>query len=339
MPTRLVGIFDRLAKYSGLLRWLRWRSSSGVTILMYHKVLPRQAASRYPMRNLVVDTDSFDQQIAWLADHFDVLPVRQAMERLDGGRAESGRTERPLACVTFDDGYQDNFNHAAPILESHGLRGTFYVATDFVCGTAFWFDLAAAAWESDSANTLRQAVIAVPELREQLSGVSTLDAWLSILKRVRPELRDLALAGLSKSIVSDREIYGAMTSDQICKLSRRGHEIGAHSVTHAILTQLDDAALRIELDQSRSTLFEWTGVRIDGVCYPNGNYDDRVVAAARTAGYRYGCAVTRGVATGQDERLALPRRAILSRDRSMAMLHFEAEVVGWHDRLRDWHKS
>lgn len=336
---RLVSSIDRLAKYSGILRRMRRRNAAGVTILMYHKILPRHSASRYPLRNLVVDTDTFDGQMAWLADHFEVLPVQDAMARLEVGRAESGRTKRPVACVTFDDGYRDNFDHAAPILESHGLRGTFFVATDFVCGTAFWFDLASMAWGNDSANALRQAIRAVPELGERFSGVSTLDAWLSALKRIPPESRAAVLAGIGSSTVGDSEIYGAMTSEQVCQLSRRGHEIGAHSVTHRILTQLDDATLRMELEQSRSTLSGWTGTRIEGVCFPNGNYDDRVVAAARTAGYLYGCAVTRGVATDRVDRLALPRRAIFSSERRATALDFEAEVVGWHDFLRNWRGS
>jgi peptidoglycan/xylan/chitin deacetylase (PgdA/CDA1 family) len=335
----LIGAIDRLAKYSGVLRRMRRANAKGVTILMYHKILPRHLALRYPWQNLVVDTETFDRQMTWLGRHFDVMPVCDAMDLLDRGALQSGRTKRPLACVTFDDGYRDNFDHAAPILESHGLRATFFVATDFVCGVAFWFDLASIVWLEDSAEALRQAVSAAPEHCDRFAGVKTLDAWISALKRIPSESRDAVLAGSGRSDVGPAEIYGAMTSEQVRELSRRGHEIGAHSVTHRILTQLDDPTLRVELEQPRSTLFGWSGIQVEGVCFPNGDYDDRVIAAARTAGYRYGCAVTRGVAMQGEDRMALSRRAIFSSGRSATTLDFEAEVVGWHDLFRSWRRS
>ncbi len=333
---RLISAIDRLAKYAGALNGMRLKCAKGVTILMYHKVLPQHLALRYPLHNLVIDTQTFDRQMRWLANHFEVLPVSHALERLNKDVTESSRTKRPFACVTFDDGYLDNFIYAAPILQSHKLRATFFVATDFVSGTPFWFDLASNAWQCDSAKALRQAAAAVPENRHRFGEIKTLDGWISTLKRIPSESREAVVARIDSFDKNADEIFGAMTSDQVGELSRRGHEIGAHSVTHRILTQLDDATLRMELEQSRSALSGWTCGQIEGVCFPNGNYDNRVVAAARTAGYRYGCTVTRGIATDRGDRLTLPRRAIFSSDRPATTLDFEAEVVGWHDLLRNW---
>jgi peptidoglycan/xylan/chitin deacetylase (PgdA/CDA1 family) len=332
---RLIGAIDQIAKYSGVLRRMRRANAKGVTILMYHKVLPRHLATRYPWRNLVVDAEVFDAQMRWLAGHFEVLPIRDAVMLTDGGLQRTGRTGRPLACVTFDDGYLDNYDHAAPILEALGLRATFFVATDFVCGTAFWFDRAALSWLADSRSALREATRAAPEQADKFVGVSNLDAWIGILKRMPTRARDAVLAAIDAPSNASVDIYGAMTPMQVRELAERGHEVGAHSVTHRMLTQLDDATLRVELEQPRTTLTEWTGVPIESVCYPNGDHDDRVIAAAKSAGYRYGCAVTRGIVAASSNPLALPRRAIFSSDRGNPKLEFEAEVVGWHDWLRN----
>jgi peptidoglycan/xylan/chitin deacetylase (PgdA/CDA1 family) len=69
----------------------------------------------------------FREICIWLAEHFDVVPLREqiaAVER-DGFLAAS-------ASITFDDGYRDNYEIAAPILAELGLPATFFVTTDFI---------------------------------------------------------------------------------------------------------------------------------------------------------------------------------------------------------------
>lgn len=325
-----VAVVDRIAKYSGVLSWMRRRCIRGVTILMYHKVLPRHLVPRYPLPNLVVEQSSFDSQMAWLAKHFEVLTVRDAMASAVGHAAR----RRPVACVTFDDGYRDNFDHAAPVLESHGLPGTFFITTGFAEGRPMWFDHAAHAWRCDPVAVVRQAVGAAPEYGGAFAGISVLGDWMSALKQIPTAARETILSAVDQPPPAADEVFGAMAPEQIRLLAQRGHEIGAHSVTHPILTTLDDASLRAELQQSRAAIAAWTGRPVDGFCYPNGNCDDRVAQAARDAGYRYACMVRRGMATESAERMQLPRRAIMSSSRRESPESFEAEVIGWHDLLR-----
>lgn len=68
-------------------------------------------------------------------------------------------------------------------------------------------------------------------------------------------------------------------------LERRGIEIGSHTVTHADLTQLTDAALADELRTSREALERGLGHPVQWLAYPYGRSDARVVDAAREAGY------------------------------------------------------
>jgi peptidoglycan/xylan/chitin deacetylase (PgdA/CDA1 family) len=306
-----------------------------VIILMYHKVLPPTLAERYPLRNLVVNDDVFSQQMGWLAKHCDVMTVRDAMALRDHGNYGLTARRRPLVCVTFDDGYRDNFAHAAPILEAHGLRGTFFVATGFVEGAYMWFDLAACAWCRDPSGTVRRAADAVHACRDILP-TSLLD-WLGALKCLPEGARSLALGTLGISKLEPEDVFSPMTPRELKKLSERGHEIASHSVSHAMLNQLDDGALDSELAFSKAKLCEWTGQAPVGICYPNGNYDNRVIQAALAAGYVFGCGVIRGSVGTTADRMALPRRAILWADQTGGnSSYFEAELSGWNDMLRRW---
>lgn len=294
---RVRSYVDRVAASTGLLRWCERRMRQGLTILMYHRVLPTDSCAAYPLQSLVISEGVFRRQMQWLAESCRVLPVREALRALKD--AES--FERPLVSVTFDDGYADNAELAAPILEANGLRGTFFVTSGFVeSGEPMWFDRAADAW-GRLGNEGRQALAGqlrgmTPAL-ESPDGEPDIRWWMEGLKRTEPARRmDLVRqAETSAEGEIDAELYCPMTREQLAALHERGHEIASHTVTHPILPQLDDNDLREELERSAAQLSEWTGSEVAGVCYPNGDFDPRVAEAAAAANYAYACTTRAGL--------------------------------------------
>lgn len=84
---------------------------------------------------LVCGIEEFERFCAFLGRTFEVLTLSEQLDRL--GRGDAGGT----LSITFDDGYLDNFEKAAPVLEQLGLPATFFVATGFI-GTdnVAWWD-------------------------------------------------------------------------------------------------------------------------------------------------------------------------------------------------------
>ena len=76
---------------------------------------------------LTVGVDMFERYCRFFQRHFRVISLRELVQRLEGGRP----VNRRLA-ITFDDGYRDNFEHAAPVLEHLGLPATFFVVTQWM---------------------------------------------------------------------------------------------------------------------------------------------------------------------------------------------------------------
>lgn len=70
---------------------------------------------------------AFQRQMEILAERFKVVRLCDLEKAM-----ASEPSETNLACVTFDDGYQDNYEVALPILERAGIKGTFFIATDFL---------------------------------------------------------------------------------------------------------------------------------------------------------------------------------------------------------------
>ena len=99
-----------------------------------------------------------------------------------------------------------------------------------------------------------------------------------------------------------------MSWDQLRELGDAGWEIGSHTRTHPHLTQIDDEALRAELEESKATVEQRMGRPCPTLAYPYGDYDERVVAAAGAAGYAAAC--TLPARLHSERPLAWPRVGI-----------------------------
>ena len=102
---------------AGLYRALAPR----ITVLLYHRV------SDDARDNLTTGVEQFHRQMALIRRHCQVLSLEEVL-----GAATIPRSRRPLVCVTFDDGYRDNHDHAVPILVRHQIPAAFFVSTGLV---------------------------------------------------------------------------------------------------------------------------------------------------------------------------------------------------------------
>jgi peptidoglycan/xylan/chitin deacetylase (PgdA/CDA1 family) len=98
--------------------------------------------------------------------------------------------------------------------------------------------------------------------------------------------------------------------DQVRALHEAGWEIGSHSVTHPRLTDLSDAALAVELADSRDRCARELGAPCRTLAYPYGAQDSRVRAAAREAGY----SAAAGVRPGPFDPFCWPRIGVYPQD-------------------------
>lgn len=79
---------------------------------------------------------------------------------------------------------------------------------------------------------------------------------------------------------------GYLTPPQLRELSSLGFEIGCHSMTHAYLSDLDDAGLRREIIDSKIQLEQLTGNPVEHFSCPGGRYDRHTIAMVQNEGYR-----------------------------------------------------
>ena len=103
-----------------------------------------------------------------------------------------------------------------------------------------------------------------------------------------------------------------MSWEQLGMLAEAGWEIGSHTCSHPRLTTLSDDQLVRELVESRALVAERLGRACAALAYPYGDHDERVVEAARSAGYDVAGTLPGRLAPTR--RLAWPRIGIYHGD-------------------------
>ncbi len=252
-----------LAAASGLTAPRR-RHRGRLVVVTFHRVLPRALRDRYPYPNLAVTPDELGWLLSTLAKDYTLGPLSELHAR----HASGEHPARPFMAVTFDDGQRDNFEHARPVLVRSGVRASFFVPVDAI-------DRAEPLWH----DRLGFAALAL--------GHADPLALASAAKRRSPAERDaLVRRTVERAGAPVPAWAGMMSWAEVRTLAREGHEIGSHSMSHALLPQCDERALRDEVGRSRSRIEGEIGAPVASFCYPNGDWDRRAADAVRAAGYR-----------------------------------------------------
>lgn len=284
------------------------RRHQRLSILIYHRVLP----GRDPLRPGEPDVAHFRWQMELLAGVFNVLPLSEAISRL-----ESGTLPARAAAITFDDGYADNFTLALPVLREFRLPATVFVTTGFLNGGRMFNDTVIESVRRLEGDTVDLGAIEIEDfngiwpLRDAAERRALVRHLLPIFKYADPEYRGRMAARLETLLDARLSNDLMMTDEQVIELHRVGIEIGAHTVTHPILRNVSAGQAREEMEESKRHLEALLDSPVSMFAYPNGrwgdDYDGFHVDLARAVGFRAAVSTDRGSAGPATDLYRLPR--------------------------------
>jgi peptidoglycan/xylan/chitin deacetylase (PgdA/CDA1 family) len=275
-----------------------------LSILIFHRVL----AQPDPLFPSEPDAEMFTEQMQWVREWFNVIPLAWAVELLYAG----GLPARALS-ITFDDGYADNAEVAAPILKRLGLSATFFVATGFLNGGCMFNDQIIEAIRKCQSDHLDLTLIGLGKFSLESADArrSSMMAVLNGIRHRKPEDRAAAVDAVVQAAGADAPPALMMSPAQVQRLSALGMDVGAHTVSHPILTRLDSAAARLEIVESKAQLDRLLGRSVTLFAYPNGvpqqDYAAEHVQMVRDAGFTAAVATAWGAASAHSDRFQLPR--------------------------------
>jgi peptidoglycan/xylan/chitin deacetylase (PgdA/CDA1 family) len=275
-----------------------------LSVLAYHRVL----AERDPLLAGEPSAAEFEHRMRWVKANFEVVLLGEAVRAL-----REGRLPPRSLCITFDDGYADNYRIALPILRRLGLRATFFVATGFLDGGCMFNDVVIEAVRRARSAELeladlglgRHALGSVEERARAIAGV------LARLKYFEPERRRRAALEIGRRADSRTPTDLMMSPDQVRALHAAGMELGAHTVNHPILAEIALSRARHEMQASRARLEQITGAPVRLFAYPNGSprrdYHAEHVGLARELGFDAAVSTAWGAARAGDDLYQIPR--------------------------------
>ncbi|VAW19070.1 Mlr8448 protein, partial [hydrothermal vent metagenome] len=303
--------------YSGAFKAMTPIARGRGAIFMLHRVLPDAHGTVPkafdPNGFLAVSPDFLDRAIARARTaRFDLVDLDEAARRLK--TASGGR----FACFTLDDGYRDNREHALEVFERHDCPFTVYVTSGF------------AGWKTDPWWILLERLIADTDAIAVRIGSRTEDySCATVEEKTRTfhaiseqfakasgPVFEAAMGGLYDRFQIER---GALAQELIMGWAELAEfarhplvTLGAHTVGHPVLANLDDAACRAQMAEGAQTMAARLGAAPRHIAYPYGHdwaAGPREFDLARQLGFATGVTTRKGLVFTEhaDHLTALPR--------------------------------
>jgi len=315
-----------------------------LSIITFHRVLTEQQRKLYPLPGLAVTPEELDAHLKFATRHFRCLSLASALEHWALDRFSGP----PLLAITFDDGQLDNYQNALPVLERNGVTASFYIPSRILEDpTPLWHDAIATSVARFSCHLTNPSGFPDPsqceearellaalhsgQAHERLASHSSIESALEATKLWSPAQRkdwiQRAQTFLPHPVRHSWD--GFMSIKQMKDLVGRGHEIGSHSHSHALLPQCTAEELLTEIEGSKHKLEAALDSPITTFCYPNGSTDQRSIAQVRKAGYRAAVTTQWGSNSRRDELHQLQRFDMNARHAQDRQGRFSEARLAW----------
>jgi peptidoglycan/xylan/chitin deacetylase (PgdA/CDA1 family) len=263
-------------------------------ILAYHRVADDTRAEFLP--GMTISRAMLERHLDWVGRRFRFASLDEIGARLEAGES----FERPVAAVTFDDGYCDVYENAFPLLARKGIPAAVFVVTELV-GTdrpqlhdylyVLLVRTFATAERSRLVEILKQLTLPLsPEEAEPAFRGGAFPTLRILVERLcQSDLWSLAEA-LESEIgwdPDDTAELRSMSWEALARMREAGFTIGSHGSTHAPLSRESPERRREETAGSRAKLERGLGTAVRHFAYPDGDFAADAVSAVAAAGYRY----------------------------------------------------
>lgn len=342
------GMLQRLAK-TGLASLVNWTGADTLIgtlngsrhtplIIGYHSVVEDFAAGAVGyMPSMLISRKMLERQLDWIGRRYRFVSLDELGTRLESGIPFG----KPVAAVTFDDGYRDFYDQAFPILKRKGIPAAVFVVTDLL-GTSrlliydkLYLLLARAvsagrSGSFDLRQILRRHGIRLPDIEQMHPQIGDPHSVMRALYTILPQailhrVVDALEADIEMEESALRE-HHTLSWAMLIEMHRAGVVIGSHTKTHALLPNEDWQNTQEQTLGSKQDLERKLGIAIRHFAYPNGSFNAASVRAVMDAGYRFAYTACFHQ-DPHDPLLTIPRKLLWERSCIDALERFSPSIM------------
>lgn len=259
---------------------------------LFHRVDPVRDTLWDPM-----DVRLFERCVRYISKHYRVALFEDLVAQ------NHLKSSKPQATIMFDDGYKDNIEYAAPILEKYQCPASFYVVTECIDqNIPTWTYRLDYAFANTGVKTIEIDFDFLPG-HLQVKQIATNTDRMDYVRNLKPVLKNLSHKNRSLVLERVHQTFSdvqqpriMMNWNDLAALKSAGHYIGSHTVTHPLLGTIENEEDIVkELSESAARIEQKLGHRPQSVSYPVGSFNPRVKQLSQQAGYQIGLAVKQDV--------------------------------------------
>lgn len=314
-------------------------------IALYHGVAPTlENYGIYNYRHKFILPDSFRSHLAWYQTRFHIVSLSSFIELSLRGE----KLPKPLLAITFDDGYENVYRYAFPLLKEFGIPATVFLTTDLVeRQIPLWVDRLEHALGHTNLHKLdlmldgRKHSFPLGNSKEQMAA----DIYLrDFLKKIPDQELKILLSEIESRTeaelapVLETTPYRGLTWEKIRLMAKGKIEFAPHTLSHPILSRLSSEEAKQEIIQSHSLLQERLGTSLPIFAYPNGqlkDFSEATIAVLKRLGFSSALTTIPGTISPKSNPFALPR---FSMDGSDDPRFFRLTISGTRKHLGDFLK-
>lgn len=268
-----------------------------LSILCLHGVAPKC----FPGNNRHMKTSDFEELLKYLKARFDVVNLKEI-----DSLSKQSKTNKPSVLITFDDGYYNNFEFAAPLLTKYNLLAVFFVLTKPETDKNFtqYADVV------DLVNLEQSEKLSFDgDVFEKLNGnyLNQSGENLNTFFKKNIDKRE----GWKNQLMERFNILNSsyfknylqlMDSKQWIQINSNPlFTIASHSHTHYNLDLISNEDLRFELKHSKELIDHALKTSVKAIAYPDGAYNQLVKDESRKLGYNQLFAVSYKMTNDKDD--------------------------------------
>ena len=285
----LLSVMQRFLWLSGLFGlYLNLSKKNGAIILMYHSIINSQNYS-FIDPGYAMDVDDFELQMKFLSKHRNVISMDDLLNIL----AEGKTPKRGTVVITFDDGYLDNYELAAPILKKYKLPATIYLATGYVSRSEpQWIDQLHWIFRTRTRHTLsmeEKDTCKNFDLRKKHELLRARSALASQLIELDQKARVSLLSKIQNELKPNHEIPRITLGwDEIKEMIDKYPNIGigAHTNEHISLTTMDKDSIIEDIATCKKEIELQLGYCPKHFTYPYGRSNSEVRSIVESLNFK-----------------------------------------------------